>query len=482
VSARYIGAISCPKEIALLIPYRAKNPPERRPYATLSLIALNVLFYIPTTVYLIYVRDSAIERFAVTHENMNLLRLFTAMFLHANPLHLIGNMLFLWLFGSAVEGRLGPWKFLLTYFAAGIAGDFLHDYMVGFLHPKMPSLGASGAIMGIAGAYLYIFPFARICTFWMWSFGFIPRLGVSDIQARWVILYFLFFDVLWGLLLQGLDGVAHFVHIGGAVAGFLLMMALRVRRDSEDYSDVQAVRSDARGHLLSMSMSELETLMEGAQDNPDVILAFCKKAATHYSGNAYGLCLSAIQRHSSLLLEQAPAEELAAIVLGIPDTFGRMPVGWMLRLGSRLEAEGSYAYAASMYRRVADAEPNAPDNEMTLLRLARLLERSGDRTGAAAAYAEMLHKYPSGPESVHARAALKRLEQAGIPRPAAPGAVAGPGGLATVTPREAASPTPSPKPIEPGYRVGDTNGFRLSPIGGKPPEPQEPSEGDTPAP
>jgi membrane associated rhomboid family serine protease len=452
----------------VLLPYRAKNPPERFPYATLGLIALNVLVYIPTTVYLLYIKDNVVDNFAVSHANMNVLRLFTAMFLHHDPLHLLGNMLFLWLFGSAVEGRLGLIKFLLTYFAAGLAGDFLHDSLVGIIKPTLSSLGASGAIMGIAGAYLYIFPFARICTFWMWGFG-IPRVGVSEIQARWVILYFLGFDVLYALLFQGRDGVAHFVHIGGAVAGFFLMMVLRVRRDSEDYSDVQAVRSDARGHLLSMSMSELETLMEeGGPDNVDVVLAFCKKASTHYSGNAHGLCLTALQRHASLLIEKAPAEELAVLVLGLPDTANRMPTGWMLRLGSRLESEGSYAVAAQVYRRVVQADPNASSSEMTLLRLARLLERSGDQRGAAVAYAEMIQKYPTGSQSAHARAGLKRLEQAGIPRPAASGEPSGPGGLATVTPHEAPRP-PAPKSLEPGYRVGDTRGIQLSPIGGQPP-------------
>ena len=153
----------------MLLPYRAKNPPERRPYVTLGLIAANVLVYIPTSVYLLFIRESAVEMFAVTHNNMNPLRMLTASFLHHDPLHLLGNMLFLWIFGAALEGRLGHIKFLLLYLAAACGAWLLHDITFGALHPNRAGLGASGAIMGLAGAYLFVFPFASIVCVWMFG-------------------------------------------------------------------------------------------------------------------------------------------------------------------------------------------------------------------------------------------------------------------------------------------------------------------------
>ena len=94
----------------MIIPFRTKNPPEHFPYVTLILIVVNVLIYFLTSLgnYCLRIDDTVIEQFAVTHNTLNLWRLTTAMFLHANLEHIIGNMLFLWIFGAAVEGRLRP--------------------------------------------------------------------------------------------------------------------------------------------------------------------------------------------------------------------------------------------------------------------------------------------------------------------------------------------------------------------------------------
>ena len=133
-----------------MIPYRAKNPPESFPYATLGLILLNTLIFAITSEYFLVIRDEVTKAWAVSHDTLNPLRLITAMFLHGSIIHLGGNMLFLWIFGAAAEGRLGTIKYLLIYFIAGITGGLLHDGVVGYLHPTQFGLGASGAIMGIA--------------------------------------------------------------------------------------------------------------------------------------------------------------------------------------------------------------------------------------------------------------------------------------------------------------------------------------------
>jgi hypothetical protein len=86
------------KDWQMFLPYRAKNPPERFPYVTLGLIAANTLIYAATSEYFLFVRRGVVQDFAVSHEHFTLARLFSAMFLHGDPLHLIGNMLFLWLF------------------------------------------------------------------------------------------------------------------------------------------------------------------------------------------------------------------------------------------------------------------------------------------------------------------------------------------------------------------------------------------------
>jgi len=136
----------------MILPLRVKNPPDHFPYVTLSLIAINVLVFLCTIGWtpgdgFLSVTPEALRYLAVTHDNMNPIRLLTAMFLHENLMHILGNMWFLWLFGPSVEGRLRPAKFIGMYLLAGTVGFILQDVMQGFVDPTMPSLGASGAII-----------------------------------------------------------------------------------------------------------------------------------------------------------------------------------------------------------------------------------------------------------------------------------------------------------------------------------------------
>src|SRR5215813_916188 len=185
-----------------MLPFRAKNPPEHFPYATIGLMAINVVVFAFTSQMFLAIKPYVVENFAVSHDQFSFLRLTTAMFLHNDILHLAGNMLFLWIFGPSVEGRARPWFFIPIYLLAGYGGGLLHEMFAGTRNPEQFSLGASGAIMGVAGMYLYIFPYSLICavhrTYWIAGW-----FSVSDIQARWVILYYIGFDLLYQLLLQG---------------------------------------------------------------------------------------------------------------------------------------------------------------------------------------------------------------------------------------------------------------------------------------
>ena len=139
--------------------------------------------------------------------------------------------------------------------------------MQGLVYPDLPYLGASGAIMGLAGAYLYVFPLSSIRLIWVIWIILYVRAGVTDWQARWVIVYFVAFDVFNGLVSQGTDGVAHFAHLGGAGLGFLFVLLLRVPRDSAEASVAQAVHADIRDPSL-LSFAELSGLMQRPTRRP----------------------------------------------------------------------------------------------------------------------------------------------------------------------------------------------------------------------
>ncbi|HWP83733.1 MAG TPA: rhomboid family intramembrane serine protease [Terriglobia bacterium] len=158
-----------------------------------------------------------------------LLPLFTSMFLHGGWMHLIGNLWFLWLFGDNVEDRIGHGRFLLLYLAGGLAGALTHWLFN--LNSVVPTVGASGAIAAVMGAYLITFPGARIRTL-VPVFFFLTWF---DLPAFVILFYWLLIQLLSGMAsvavadpMQG--GVAFFAHVGGFLAGIPLMMLLRPRR------------------------------------------------------------------------------------------------------------------------------------------------------------------------------------------------------------------------------------------------------------
>jgi len=167
----------------LFLPYRVKNPWKHFPYTTVAIIAVNVLVYSLTTESFLHIREEVVEGYAFQFGVSSFMSLFYAMFLHQDIFHIGGNMLFLWVFGPAVEDRLRPGRYLLVYFATGIVGALLQSFIDTAAGHSAPCIGASGCIMGVMGAYWYLFSWSTVCVFY-WIF---IRLGVWEIDAFWVI-------------------------------------------------------------------------------------------------------------------------------------------------------------------------------------------------------------------------------------------------------------------------------------------------------
>ncbi len=152
------------------------------------------------------------------------LTVLTAMFMHAGWLHLLGNMLFLWVFGDNVEDKLGHLRYLFFYLGCGVVASCAH--IMAHPHSKVPSLGASGAIAGVMGAYLFLYPRARIKTLFLFLFFVrIIRMPAIVLLGYWILI-----QTLSGLAESGSgveSGIAWFAHIGGFVGGFVLMILLR---------------------------------------------------------------------------------------------------------------------------------------------------------------------------------------------------------------------------------------------------------------
>ena len=154
------------------------------------------------------------------------LTIFTAMFMHANLLHIGGNMLYLWIFGNNIEDALGKVRFLLFYLACGALAAFAQIA----IDPNslIPTLGASGAIAGVLGAYFLLYPDARVLTIVPLFFAFL-----TEIRAFWVLGFWIALQLFQGFAGMGMahgGGVAYFAHIGGFFAGLVLISLLGGRK------------------------------------------------------------------------------------------------------------------------------------------------------------------------------------------------------------------------------------------------------------
>ncbi|WP_447974538.1 rhomboid family intramembrane serine protease [Nitrospira sp. Kam-Ns4a] len=216
-----------------MIPLHDDNPTTLTPVVTITLIAACVLvfFYevsLPEDVAELFVyRYGAIPALFLGHaasapEWAGLpayASLLTSMFLHGGWMHLIGNMLYLWIFGNNVEDVMGHARFVVFYLTCGILAALSH----GLIDPTstVPMVGASGAISGVLGAYLLLFPHARVLV--LVPLGFFSR--IMYVPAALVLGLWFVMQVLSGgmSLGRGGGGIAFFAHIGGFVAGMALI-------------------------------------------------------------------------------------------------------------------------------------------------------------------------------------------------------------------------------------------------------------------
>jgi len=163
--------------------------------------------------------------------NVSLISLLSSTFMHGGLMHLGGNLLFLWIFGDNIEQKFGKVKYLGIYLLWGILAGLMH--IMGDPTSPIPAVGASGAISGVLGAYLVIFPKARIQTFLM--LGFFWRM--MHIQARWFLPFWLVFQNLLPFFIGGFGvaggGVAYLAHIGGFAVGLATGYLYRKTHGSE---------------------------------------------------------------------------------------------------------------------------------------------------------------------------------------------------------------------------------------------------------
>lgn len=214
----------------MFFPLRDTQPSYSKPVVTVMLIVVNVLVFLYQISLDGYSLNAFINTWGLIPDRFSAINVLTSMFLHGGWLHILGNMWFLWIFGDNIEDILGHGKFLIFYLLCGVVAALAQV----LLNPdsRVPMVGASGAIAGVMGSYMVKFPHARIETL-AFIFIFFTRFDVP----AWLMLVFWFATQLfsgWGSIghtAVSEGGTAFFAHIGGFVAGIVLIKVMGTREN-----------------------------------------------------------------------------------------------------------------------------------------------------------------------------------------------------------------------------------------------------------
>ncbi|MGE3110054.1 MAG: rhomboid family intramembrane serine protease [Phycisphaerales bacterium] len=337
----------------MLIPLGTERPLQRPTLVTFILIALNVVVFVATTIVSRMAPEAWASRWLpalwIHGEDFHAWGLVTSTFLHGDWLHLIGNMVVLWVFGQNVEDRFGRWWFVVFYLVGGVAASGLHA-----LFEPSPAIGASGAIAAVTGAFLVLFPRTHVKCLVFFFF-----IGIFSIPAWWFIAFAMARDFVFSGLS---DGVAHLAHIGGYIFGATVSIVLLWRRvlEREPYDLFTIGRQAYRRRQFR----------EMAGDNGAGRGERARRGASEPAGEV------AIQR-------------------------GR--VGELLGSGKTAEAAAEYRALVERYGHVEGATTLSRQAQMDI---ANYYFSAGDHASSAYAYERFLEAYPKDSQAAHARLML----------------------------------------------------------------------------
>lgn len=225
-----------------MLPIGDENKPIKTPYINYALIIINTVIFLFFFLQGWYTLDWAVEEYGVIPayilSGKRLQTLFTSMFMHADILHLLGNMIYLWIFGDNIEDALGHTKYVLFYILGGLFASFIHIFstlLSLYIRPipyviselMTPAVGASGAISAVLGAYMLMYPNARIKTLVFYFF----IVTIVRVPAYYYLGFWFIYQLMMGVVsLTGISsGVAFWAHIGGFIFGIGVASALKIK-------------------------------------------------------------------------------------------------------------------------------------------------------------------------------------------------------------------------------------------------------------
>jgi membrane associated rhomboid family serine protease len=370
---------------------------------TVGLIVINTLVLL-----LEYASGDAttILRWGFTPAHASVLTIFTSVFMHGGLMHLVGNMLFLWVFGSVVEDALGPLVYGLFYLGGGLAAALTHWAVTLTMAPReayVPCVGASGAVAAILAIFAVRFYRNKVRLFYLWGF-YLIRWGTFEAPSLWAVGVWFGLELVSGFLtIGGGADVAHWAHIGGFLFGIAMGFALRSPQDAAQ----EYVVEDARQSLASMAPHlALEQLLPIVRAHPENEEAREQLARAY---DAVGNETAADDQWRHLLrlrLQRHQRAEVVELCRQVPrrSLLEGVDPRTLYDIACCFEESFQFSAAAQLLQRVWQPQPMAPEAELAMLRHATLLKEKLHDPAGDALFDQFLKAYPYSQYRAYAQA------------------------------------------------------------------------------
>ncbi|MBN1460399.1 MAG: rhomboid family intramembrane serine protease [Armatimonadetes bacterium] len=394
------------------LPLGTTRPRWRSPYLTYGIMCLCACVHLVQ----IYAPEALPAGFIPGHPSIS--GWLASAFMHGDPLHLAGNMLFLWLFATLTEDVFGHWLLLGVYFAGHFGATLLHSLFAALAAPRemdTPLIGASGAIAGIMGltAVCFLQTKVRVWYLALWYVYF--RTNIVEIGAPLFVGFWVGWELVQGLVLSAFGiptQTAHWAHVGGFAAGLGLALGLRLRSKVVHNDLVDGKRPPENAFEAFAQMAELEKMSRKTPEDPEIWLALGRARELGKRGER---AAEAYQQALDLALRQRREEEVVRAYDGLRDTGSVTAVGGAMQfaLACTLAERGRELEALPFFQEVADSPTGGPDIETALIRAGDIAGRLPGKEAEARHYLRrLLDEYPN---SAWRHLALRGLQH--LPKP-----------------------------------------------------------------
>jgi membrane associated rhomboid family serine protease len=380
----------------LPIPYATDRPARRVSLATYGLLIINLLVYFD--VLLGHSNLPAVyERYGFSPQKPQAWTLLTSLFIHLSIWHLAWNMLFLWLFGSAIEEALGWGLFLLAYFACALAANVLYGTMAHLAHWNNPSVGASGAIAGLLGLFAVRFYKTQICFLLFPLYFLVPQWGIFQVSCLWVIGFYVGKDLFYGvrdLVLHTPPTDANWAHLGGFGLGMLYGLLTKLHAEGRSEYLLQEARAALSKGQWLQAVEAAAKVTKREPDNADAHLLLARSYDVLRQPQRAVECFKQAIFASWKSNDRLQGQRIYLEAMRTYPTFCLDPREQLSLVPDFLQAQ-EFIQAIGVLAKVVAYYPETPEAETALLRAGQIyLERLNEPERALEMFDILLARYP----------------------------------------------------------------------------------------